>query len=106
MENQFYHFYGKLQELMASGFCSEIIVFRKYIDILVDSISGEGQKELEIDGTTMETLKNLETILKTISLSQLTYIASNYNLAKSAIDLVVNKFGSQLKSDFISPDKF
>ena len=54
---------------MAVGFASESIVFRKYLDILVDSISGEAHKELEIDSTTMETFKNIEMIIKTISLS-------------------------------------
>lgn len=54
---------------MASGFCAEIIVFRKYLDILIDSISSEGHKQLEIDNSTMETFRNIETILKTVSLS-------------------------------------
>lgn len=60
---------------MALGFSAETIAFRKYMDILVDSIAGEGQKELEIDNTTMETFKNIEVTLKTISLSELNYIA-------------------------------
>lgn len=54
---------------MATGFCAEILVFRKYIDILIDSITSEGHKEIEIDNTTMETLSNIETILKSTSLS-------------------------------------
>jgi hypothetical protein len=53
---------------MAHGFCAEILVFRRYIDILVDSITGESsRKELEIDNSTMETFKNIETILKGVS---------------------------------------
>jgi hypothetical protein len=54
---------------MAKGFCSEMLVFRKYLDILIDSISGDGHREIEIDNSTMDTLKNIEAILKSISLS-------------------------------------
>lgn len=91
---------------MALGFSAETLVFRKYLDILIDSISGESHKELEIDNTTMETFRNIETILKTTSLSQLNYITTSFTLSKSAIDLVVNKYGNQLNSQFISPDLF
>lgn len=91
---------------MALGFSAETLALRKYLDILIDSISGESHKELEIDNTTMETLKNIETILKTTSLSQLNYIATSYRLSKSAIDLVVSKYGNQLNKNFLSPDVF
>jgi hypothetical protein len=83
-----------LQEVLALGFSAETLAFRKYLDILIDSISGESHRELEIDNSTMETLKNIETILKTTSLSQLNYIASSYKLSKSAIDLVIGKYGN------------
>lgn len=79
---------------MASGFCAEIIVFRKYLDILIDSISGEGHKELEIDNSTMDTFKNIEAILKSVSSSEITNVSQTYKLAKMAMDLVINKFGS------------
>ena len=54
---------------MAQGFCAEMLVFRKYLDILMDAIAGEGHKELEIDNSTMETLRNIEAILKSVALS-------------------------------------
>jgi hypothetical protein len=57
---------------MAHGFCAEIIVFRKFLGILVDSMTsteGSAIRELEVDNSTMETLKNIEAILKGISLS-------------------------------------
>jgi len=90
---------------MALGSCAEVICFRKYLDILVDSISGEGYKELEIDNSTMETFRNIEITLKAISQSQLAYTASKYKLAKGAIDLVVNKYANLMKH-FLSPDEF
>eukprot|EP00347_Sterkiella_histriomuscorum_P005336 403357003 len=106
LENQFYSFYSRLQEIMASGFCAEIIVFRKYLDILIDSISGEGHKELEIDNSTMETFKSIEAILKSVSSSEITNVSQTYKLAKMAMDLVINKFGSQLGVSFFSQEKF
>jgi len=87
---------------MATGFCAEIIVFRKYLDILIDSISGEGHRELEIDNSSMETFRNIEAILKCVSSSELTNIAMTYHIAKMTINLVVNKYGSQLNANFIS----
>ncbi|CDW81560.1 UNKNOWN [Stylonychia lemnae] len=106
LENQFYTFYSRLQEIMATGFCAEIIVFRKYLDILIDSISGQGHQELEIDNSTMETFRNIEAILKCVSSSELTNVSQTYHIAKMTINMVVNKFGSQLNSNFISQEKY
>lgn len=88
------------------GFCAEVLVFRKYLDILIDSISGEGHKELEIDNSTMETLKNIEAILRAAALSEIAYVAEQYKIAKMAMDLVINKYGAQLDGKFMSHEKF
>lgn len=91
---------------MAQGFSAEILVFRKYIEILMASIAGEGHKELEIDNSTMETLRNLEAILRSVSLSEITHTAQQYKIAKMAMDLVINKYGQQLPPTFMTYDKF
>lgn len=50
----------------------------------------------------METFRNIEATLKCISLSQVTYISLTYKLAKMAMDLVINKYGSLLNPNFIN----
>ena len=90
---------------MANGFCSEVVVFRKYLDLLIASISGEGFKELEIDASTVETFRTIETILKLISLSQLAIITESYKLTKSSLDTVIKKY-THLLNPYITPDDF
>lgn len=67
-------------------------MFRRYLEILVDSISGEGWKELEIDNSTMETFRNIECILKVISLNYINYVTRSVPLASESIKLVMNKY--------------
>jgi len=106
LETQFYQFYARLQQVTATGFCAEVIVFRKYLDILMDSLAGDAHDQLEIDNSTMETFRNLETLLKCTSLSQVTYVSLTYKLAKMAMDLVINKYGALLNPNFINQEKF
>lgn len=90
--------------MLATGFTAETIVFRKYVENLVDSISGEGWGELEIDNSTMETLRNLECILKLISLNNLTYVSRAIPIASESIKLVLSKFKNNIRRTFTSPD--
>jgi hypothetical protein len=63
------HMYSKFQrqlfDILATGFSPEILALRKYLDVLLSSISGENRKELEIDLQALEAFRNINKALKT-----------------------------------------
>lgn len=54
----------------------------------------------------METLRNLECVLKVISLNSLAYVARAIPIASESIKLVLTKFRNQIRRTFVAPDAF
>ena len=93
-KNAIHRMFDKLQreltDIMATGFCPEVLSIRKYFDVLLSSISGDNRKELEIDIHSLEAFKNIAKILSTISNSVSTQIIDQIRVTKSSIDIVLN----------------
>lgn len=68
-----------------------MVAFRKYIEILLTSISGEARKELEIDHNTIAALRNVSKVLRFCCGAIMTKFADQLKVSKGSIDLVLNK---------------
>ena len=61
-DSMYEKFVNKLQILMGSGFCAEVVAFRRLAEAIAHS---RGSKGAEIDISTHENLRNLSHLLKT-----------------------------------------
>ena len=85
----FERFASKLHVILATGFSPEVLALRNYFEILLQSISGDKMKPIELDAQVVDYLKSLQRSLSVISLSNNVQFTEHTKIVKGSIDLVV-----------------